>query len=101
PRWAPQGKGITRDTNYLVIGDELPESRDPMNQPEPIQKTPLFQQARQRGVFVISLANYLEMIGYQPPRSLSDAPVARPPTVEAPKPEGAPPAPEKPKEAPA
>jgi hypothetical protein len=94
----PEGKSITRETNYLIVGDELPESKDPMNQTVAIQKTPLFQQARQRGVFIVSLQNYLDMIGYQPPRSLSDAATVRPPIVALPdKPPMAPPPPDKPK----
>jgi hypothetical protein len=85
----PEGKSITRDTNYLIVGDELPESKDPMNPTMTIAKTPLFQQARQKGVFVVSLNNYLDMIGYQPPRSLNEAPVVRPPIVAAPEKEKA------------
>ncbi len=80
----PEGKSITRETNYLIVGDELPETKDPKNPVLAIQKTPLFEQARQRGVFIVSLQNYLDMIGYQPPRSLSDTPTYKPPIVAAP-----------------
>jgi hypothetical protein len=80
----PEGKSITRETNYLIVGDELPDSKDEKNKTVAISKTPLFQEARQKGVFVVSLNNYLDMIGYQPPRSLSEAPTVRPPIVAAP-----------------
>ena len=73
--WEITGKGITRETNYLILGEDLPDNKDQAVAADNLRKknAKMVEQARQNGVFVVSLRNYLDMIGYQPPRGLGDS----------------------------
>ena len=96
--WASQGKGVTRETNYLILGEELPDSKDATVKIGHIKDSDVFQQAKANGVLVLNLRNYLDLIGYQPPKG-SGTPseylpgVGTPPEKKEPAP--APPAPAK------
>jgi hypothetical protein len=102
--WVVSGKGISRETNFLIMGEDLPDTKgaDASGASKNLQdkNAELVKQARQNGVFIVSLRNYLDMIGYQPPRGLgeSSGPVYAAPAPAAPAPAPAPPpapAPEK------
>jgi hypothetical protein len=69
------GKGVTQDTDYLILGDGLdavgnPKARDKDFGPkfEKLRRD-LKDKAADNGVTVISLKKYLELIGYRTPRA--------------------------------
>jgi hypothetical protein len=71
-----KGKGITTQTDYLILGEQFPEPRGEGSeqQRETLRKREeetgkLQKQAKENGVPVISLRKYLDTIGYRLPRS--------------------------------
>ena len=68
------GKGVSVNTDYLIIGQSLDGVRDPRgNDKEYVAEfnrlsDKLKEDAKNNGVAVISLPRYLDMIGYQPPK---------------------------------
>ncbi|HMF15394.1 MAG TPA: hypothetical protein VKE94_23930 [Gemmataceae bacterium] len=77
-----KGKGISRNTDYLILGP-LPEARagvvrddDPKNQKrEDIHKlaTKMQDEANKAGVPIIKLRDFLALTGQRPPRSTQDS----------------------------
>src|SRR5262249_19972130 len=69
-----QGKGITSNTESLILGDGLDQTRDDRSRDkELVAKVDrsiqaLKKKAPDSGVAVISLRRYLEMTGYRAPR---------------------------------
>ena len=72
------GKGITVNTDYLILGEGLEAVRDTRaadNKPYAdefkrlVEKLPA--DAKNNGVAIISLRRYLDMIGYQPPKIIT------------------------------
>jgi len=72
------GKGITVNTDYLILGEGLDGVRDSRAKDKPYadEFSKLIERlkdaAKNNGVAVISLRRYLDMIGYQPPRVISN-----------------------------
>jgi chemotaxis protein histidine kinase CheA len=71
------GKGVSVNTDYLVLGEGLENARGgksfdkkyALEYKALIQK--LKDEAKNNGVTIISLQRYLDMIGYQPPKIVS------------------------------
>ena len=71
------GKGVTVNTDYLIIGEGLEAVRDGRSK-EKLYATEftrlsdkLKEDAKSNGVAIISLRRYLDMIGYQPPKIIT------------------------------
>jgi hypothetical protein len=68
------GKGVSVNTDYLIIGEGLEGSRDPRAKEKEYAaeftriSEKLREDAKNNGVAIISLRRYLDMIGYQPPK---------------------------------
>ncbi len=71
------GKGVTINTDYLIIGEGLESVGDSRYKEKPYADEftrllgKLKEDAKNNGVPVISLRRYLDMIGYQPPKIIT------------------------------
>jgi len=68
------GKGVTVNTDYLIVGEGLEGVRDDRSKDKVYSAEftklvdKLKEDAKNNGVAIISLRRYLDMIGYQPPK---------------------------------
>jgi hypothetical protein len=71
------GKGVTIETDYLILGEGLETANHPQAGTKEYRDryeklvTQLKLQARESGVPVISLSKYLDMIGYRAPKVIA------------------------------
>jgi len=73
PKIKTSGEGLSKDTEYLVLGEKLTGSKHPKGRGKYAEeydklRTKLVEEAKEIGITVISMNKYLEMIGYRPPK---------------------------------